>query len=418
MVVVTKHADRKNPASTGIAPDATAEVARPYSFTGPPSQNQEATRHSVKGTMVDAERLQATLRAMGSTAMPEARRRAERQLEDLVLELLDAKVRHGLGCRSQLRALTDVASVAMGPSAGLTAAARVVLNRFCYRLAHVAMRSREWALALELLDAVLAGEGDLTRAQLYRTLCLAKQRGSLAKEHIEDLLESHRQEAAQPATAPALDVLVQDPTTNLLELFLLAQDAPEECLDRLYDPAGRHRTTGLTLVLHPEGERRRTLTMSEWLAEAHLQEYRREGWLVVDATVESAGEQGKGSRVNVPGGNMKPGIALAILQVLGAAAPTPLTQDAVKTRFRDWDGAGLLDKIDEQDKQNKKKSKVTGWQKVTNRACSVELADGPKRKLILRSEATGLPCWELIPPYVVVLKDDATVLRQAAGSSQ
>lgn len=74
--------------------------------------------------MVDAERLKATLRAMGPTAKPEARRRAERQLEGLVLELLDAKVRHGLGCRSHLQALTDVASVAMGPSAGRTAAAQ------------------------------------------------------------------------------------------------------------------------------------------------------------------------------------------------------------------------------------------------------------------------------------------------------
>lgn len=406
------------PVSTGIDHDETAEVARLYRLTGPSSDNQGASRHSAKEIMVDAELLESTLRAMGPRAKPEARRTAERQLEGLVLELLDAKVRRGLGCRSQLQALTAVANVAMGPSAGLTAAARVVLNRFCYRLAHVAMRSREWELALELLDAVLAGEGDLTRAQLYRTLCLAKLKGSLSSRDIEDLLESHRQEAAQPATAPALDVLVQDPTTNLLELFLLAQDAPEECLDRLYDPAGRHRTTGLTLVLHPEGGSGRTLTMSEWLAEAHLQEYRRERWLVVDATVESAGEQGKGSGVNVPGGNMKSEIALGILQVLGVAAPTPLTQDVVKTRFMEWDGAGLLDKIDDQDTQEENKHKVTGWKKIAYRASSVELADFPGHKVILRSEATGLPCWQLKPPYVVVLRDDATVLRQAAGSSQ
>lgn len=391
----------------GIDLDETAEVAKPYSLTGPPSHNQAATRHAEGVRMVDAERLTATLRAMGPTAKPEARRRAERQLEGLVLELLDAKVRRGLGCRSQLRALTDVASVAMGPTAGLTAAARVVLNRFCYRLAHVVMRSREWELALELLDAVLAGEGDLTRAQLYRTLCLAKQQGCLASEDIDDLLKSHRQEAAQPASAPALDVLVQDPTTNLLELLLLSQDAPADCLDRLYDPAGRHRTTGLTLVLHPEGESSRTLTMSEWLAEAHLQEYREADWLIVDATVVLAGEQGRGSAIRVPGGNVRAPIVVGLLQVLGKTAPSSRARGSVRDDFLEWDKERLVVPDPE--------GNEIRWESVTG----TELVGLPGRKVIRRCQnQTGHISWELIPPYVVVLKDDTTVLRQAAGSSQ
>ena len=366
--------------------------------------------------MVDADQLSATLRAMGPSAKPEARRRAERKLEDLVLELLDAKVRHGLGSRGKLRSLTNVAQVAMGPAAGLTAAARVVLNRFCYRLAHVAMRSREWDLALELLEAVLAGEGDLTRARLYRALCLAKQGGSLSSSDLHDLLESHRQEAAKPAEAPALDVLVQDPTTNLLELFLLAQDAPGECLDHLYDPDGCHRTTGLTLLLHPEGETSRSIALSEWLAEAHLQEYRCDGWLVVDATVNLAGEQGRGSRVRVPGGNVRSAIVVGLLQELGKTAPRSRPQDSVREEFLAWDNERLVVPKSKNERLVDPKSKnQPRWESVT----STELVDIPGRKVIRRSpDNSGHISWELIPPYVVVLKDEANVLRQAAGSSQ
>lgn len=355
--------------------------------------------------MVDADQLSATLRAMGPSAKPETRRRAERELEGLVLELLDAKVRRGLGSKDQLRSLTSVAQVAMGPAAGLTAAARLVLNRFCYRLAHVAMRSREWDLALELLEAVLAGEGDLTRALLYRALCLAKQRGSLSSSDLHELVESHRQEAAQPGAAPALDVLVQDPTTNLLELFLLVQDAPGECLDHLYDPERCHRTTGLTLLLHPEGERSRKIVLSEWLAEAHLQEYRRDGWLVVDATVQLAGEQGRGSPIRVPGGNVRAAIVVGLLQELAKKAPRSRPQDSVRDDFLAWDNERLV----------VLESRQPRWESVT----STELVDIPGRKVILRSpDNSGHISWELIPPYVVVLKDDTNMLRQAAGSSQ
>lgn len=355
--------------------------------------------------MVDAGRLSSVLRAMAPSAKPGARRKAEGELERLVLELLDAKVRFALGSRYSLRSLTDVAQVAMAPTAGLTAVARVLLNRFCYRLAHVAMRSREWDLALELLEAVLAGEGALTRAQLYKTLCLSKLRGDLASSDLDELLECHRLEASQRGGAPALDVLIQDPTTNLLELLLLAQDAPGEHLDQLYDPTGSRRTTGLTLVLHPDGASSRTISLSEWLAEIHLQEYREEGWLVVDATVQLAGEQGRGSAVRVPGGNVRQGIVMGLLQVLAKTAPRPRAQDSVREEFIAWDDERLIDP----------QSREPRWESVT----SAELFGAMGRKVLRRCpDDAGHIRWELIPPYVVVLKDAANVLHQAAGSSQ
>ncbi|MEA5416992.1 hypothetical protein [Synechococcus sp. BA-132 BA5] len=230
------------------------------------------------------------------------------------------------------------------------------------------------------------------------------------------MLESHRQEAAQPAASPALDVLIQDPTTNLLELFLLAQDAPGECLDHLYDPDGCHRTTGLTLLLHPEGETSRSIALSEWLAEAHLQEYRCDGWLVVDATVNLAGEQGRGSRVRVPGGNVRSAIVVGLLQELGKTAPRSRPQDSVREDFLAWDNERLVVPKSKNELLVDPKSKnEPRWESVT----STELVDIPGRKVIRRSpDNSGHISWELIPPYVVVLKDDANVLRQAAGSSQ
>ncbi|MCP9793379.1 hypothetical protein KBZ20_17340 [Vulcanococcus limneticus Candia 3F8] len=84
--------------------------------------------------MVDGQRLDAVLAALAASD-GEQRRLAERDLEDLVVELLDHKVRHALcGCAD----LKRLVAVALAPHAELSPAAQVLLDRFRYRLAHVA----------------------------------------------------------------------------------------------------------------------------------------------------------------------------------------------------------------------------------------------------------------------------------------
>lgn len=350
--------------------------------------------------MVDAERLRAVLQAMAGAG--ERRRVAERKLEGLLLELLDAKVRRGLG---EVGRLQELAAVAMGPVAGATATARLMLSRLCYRLAHLAMRDQQWELALELLEAVLSGEADLTRARLYKALCLSKTQGRIPEEALEELLACHRGEGRLDRIAPPLDLLVQDTTTNLLELLLLSQGAHAEQINRLYDPERRHRTTALRLMLCERSGSSATIEMSEWLAQAQLEDYRREGWLVVDSTTRPIGELGRGTPLRST--NFPAKVLAGIAQVLASSAAVPhagisgLTPDAVQSRLRSLDDGCLIDP-----------DRDLRWEYVT----SAVLLDHPDRKVIRRDRRSQ--SWHLIPPFVVVLRDSATALRQAAGSFQ
>jgi hypothetical protein len=353
--------------------------------------------------MVDAQKLSAVLAAMADAGSQLKRLRAERELEAMLTELIDAKVVHSLyGPRS----LDELAKLAMEAGRDLTPAARVVLDRFRYRLAHVAMRNREWDLAEALLNVVLAGEGDLTRARLFRAVCRGRDLGRIPDDDLVELLECHRDEQSDRSLKPPLDVLIQDPTTNLLELLLLSQGAPSDLLDRLYDPEARHGTTGLTLCIHSGVGKPMKVELSEWLAEAHLEEYRQAGWLVVDSTVALPGERGRGSSLKEARGNIRAPILIGVAQVLGQVEPAAmLAADAVQERFLAWDDERLV--LPEGPKPQ--------WDRVT----SAVLADHPGRRVIGRSTGTrGEVNWKLIPPYAVVLSDASTVLRQAAGSSQ
>ncbi|MBD2719507.1 MULTISPECIES: hypothetical protein [unclassified Synechococcus] len=361
-----------------------------------------ATVPLVNAAMLDAQNLSAVLAAMVDAGSPEKRRKAERELEAMVVELIDAKVLRSL-CGH--RSLDELAAVAMESRHGLTPAARVVLDRFRYRLAHVAMRNREWVLAEALLNVVLAGEGDLTRARLFLAVCRGRDLGRIPENDLVEILDCHRAEQAECRQRPPLDVLIQDPTTSLLELLLLSQGSPSDLHNLLYDPKARHGTTGLTLCIHSGVRNSMKVELSEWLAEAHLEEYRQEGWLLVDSTVALPGEHGRGSRLREAGGNIKAQILIGVAQVLGQAAPAPMLATTVQDRFLLWDDERLI----------RPEASQPQWIRVS----SAELADHPGRRVITRSTGTrGEVLWWLKPPYAVVLRDASNVLRQAAGSSQ
>ncbi|MFZ0407366.1 MAG: hypothetical protein WAM11_04550 [Cyanobium sp.] len=352
--------------------------------------------------MVEAEQLKAVLEAMVSGPVADARREAERQLESWIQELLDAKVRHSLTATSGLDELT---AIALTDAKGLSAAGAVVLDRFRYRLAHVAMRNQQWEQASRLLDVVLQGSGELTRARLYRTVCRLRGEGRIDDEALRELVQRYRQEGMERPGAPSLDVLVQEPTTCLLELLLLCQGSEPQLLDQLYEDQGRHRTTGLKLFIQPLGERSKTVVLSEWLAQAHLDELAQEGWLVVDTTVESIGKQGRGSQLRSP--NFPARVLVGVAQVLADAATVPLggnrglSSAAVQDRFLTRDDGHLV-----------KPDKEPRWEYVT----SGVLKEHPDRKVICRERAWNT--WRLEPPYVVVLRDSTTAVRQATGRSQ
>lgn len=353
--------------------------------------------------MVDAESLEAVLRAMDQAGPAEHRRAAERMLEGLVAKLLDEKVRHGLG---SVEGLQELVAVVQAPGAQITLSGAVILDRFRYRLAHVAMRNRQWQLAIDLLDRVLAGQAQLTRARLYRTVCQLRLHGSVPAAELSALVARHQQDWQERPAAPPLDVLVQDPTTCLLELLLLGQDSEPALLDQLYDRTGQHRSSGLKLLIQRSERPAEPVELSEWLAESQLEEWRREGWLVVDASVAVPGERGRGSLLRVPGGNLRAPIAMGLAQVLARNAPRPLPRQQVQELFAEWDDQRQVDQAEEDEPD---------WPRAT----STTLADHPQRKVIGRSPGTrGEVSWHLIPPYVVVLSDAASRLRQAAGKSQ
>lgn len=350
--------------------------------------------------MVEAENLKAVLEVMASGPVADARREAERQLERWIQELLDAKVRHSLTATSGLDELTATAVI---EAKGLSASGAVLLDRFRYRLAHVAMRNQHWKQASALLDAVLQGSSELTRARLYRTVCTLRRWGRIDDESLRELVARYRQEGMERPGAPPLDVLVQEPTTCLLELLLLCQGGEPQLLDQLYEAQGRQRTTGLGLLIRPERGPSTTVVLSEWLAQSHLEELIREGWLVVDTTVEPIGELGRGSQLRSP--NMPARLLVGVAQVLARAviaepAGNGLTPDAVERRFRSLDDGRLLDVDDE-----------PRWEYVT----SGVLAKHSERKAILRNRTLGT--WELIPPYALVLSDAATARHQRLGNS-
>ena len=352
--------------------------------------------------MVDPEQLNDVLAAMASGQSSAARREAEAQLERWIQELLDAKVRHSLTGTSGLQRITAAVLI---DAKGLSAAGAVVLDRFRYRLAHVAMRNQQWQQASALLDAVLQGGGELTRARLYRTVCSWREHGQIDDEALRELVQRYRQEGLARPDAPSLDVLVQESTMCLLELLLLCQGGEPQLLDQLYEDEGRHGTTGLKLFIQPQVECSKTVVLSEWLAQAHLDELTQEGWLVVDTTVESIGEQGRGSELRCT--NFPVGVLVGLAQVLADAATVPhavnrgLSPDAVQVRFLTRDAGRLVDPGNE-----------PRWEYVT----SGVLKEHPDRKVIRRERAWNT--WRLEPPYVVVLRDSATAVRQATGRSQ
>ena len=338
---------------------------------------------------------------MGPGHAGELRRGAERRLEALTAQLLDGKVRHSMSATAGLSELTTAVLADIG---GLSGAGAVVLDRFRYRLAHVAMRNQQWDLASDLLDAVVEGSAELTRARLYRTVCSLRAEGRVDDGALRQLVQRYRLEGMERPGAAPLDVLVQDPTTCLLELLLLCQGRDLQLLDQLYDDQGRQGTTGLSLVIQPQGERASRVVLSEWLAQAHLEEWSKEGWLVVDATAEPVGELGRGSRLKSP--NMRSAVLIGLAQVLGQAAAvnsdSSLSHDVTQQRFEQRDDGRLL-------KPDRPKPR---WSYVT----SAELVDHPGRKVIERTELLG--SWRLIPPYVVVHKDSSIAQCQAAGSFQ
>ncbi|WP_094592380.1 hypothetical protein [Vulcanococcus limneticus] len=268
------------------------------------------------------------------------------------------------------------------------------------------MRGREWQWAAHLLDAVLQGPTELTRARLYRAVCSLHESGGVDSDTLQQLVGRHRQEGQEQRGTPPLDVLVQDPTTCLLELLLLCQGADPELLDQLYDAEGRRGTTGLTLLLQPERGPSTIVVLSEWLAEAQLAEWSQEGWLVVDATAEPVGELGRGSQLKSP--NVPTRVLVGLAQVLGRAAvagrggSAGLTPEAAQQRFLARDDGRLVNPD----------SGEPRWQYVT----SGVLVEHPYRKAFERSRSTGT--WQLIPPYVVVQRDSSTLQRQAAGRFQ
>jgi len=371
----------------------------------------QAGHGEARRVMVDAEKLKPVVEAMASGCPGEHRRQAEQRLERWIQELLDAKVRHSLTASTGLGELT--AAVLTDPGA-LSPAGAVVLDRFRYRLAHVAMRNQHWDLASALLDAVLEGSGELTRARLYRTVCTLRDSGREDDDALRELVQRFRQEGMERPGAPPLDLLVQDPTTCLLELLLLCQGGEPQLLDQLYEQEGRQRTIGLSLFIKPKNGRSRSAVLSEWLAQAHLEEWGQEGWLVIDTKVERIGEPGRGSRLH--GTNVTPRALYAVAQLLAEvplSANTLLdkgmTTDSVKGKFEQR-YKGRLGRRDEW------RDAEGWWEPLRERVTSARIVDHPERALIRRESLEN--AWYLDPPYVVIERDSATTLRQAAGSFQ
>jgi hypothetical protein len=378
------------------------DAGRPQTGEDPskPVQGQ-ALLAGVGNLMLSAKELRTILQKMGLGHAGELRRGAERRLEAVTAQLLDAKLRHSLSATTDLSELT---ATVLPDTSALSAAGAVVLDRFRYRLAHVAMRNHQWDMASALLDAVLEGTGELTRARLYRTVCKHRGEGRINDDALRELVQRYRQEGMERPGAPPLDVLVQEPTTCLLELLLLCQGGEPQLLDQLYEQQGHQRTTALTLFVMPQEGHPSTAVLSEWLAQAHLDEWGKEEWLVVDITVQQYGDLGRGSQLMNP--NFPGKLNMAVLQVLAKAAVVGgvnngLTPDAAKNRLHLLADGDLLESFN-----------PDRWPYVT----SGKLEDYPRRNVLKKNRLSQT--WQLIPPYVVIQRDSATAMRQAAGNFQ
>ena len=352
-------------------------------------------------------------RLKACSSPPEIRRSAERQLSNLLLQLVDAKIRHGLSHSDELWQLADTV---LDPAMALEGTGAILLDHFRYRLAHVAMRSRQWSLAQQLLDTVLQGRGELRLARIYQAFCRSK----LGQLHLDDMalvsLVHDLVAAEQPSGPVPLDLAVQDPVTNMAELFLLLQDAPEHVLDGLYDsaqgdPLKRGLTAGLTVLLVPQEGEHSELIMGEWLALRQVRELEEEGWLVVDNTFP-LGELGRNSPVEHPDGKLGRAFMRAGLQVLAKEAPAPMDRKTVHERFFDGAGPGLIGVPGGKGRQ-KDRGKDSPNPVDLDRVPAAILSRNGKEVV---DHCDG--CWKLRPPYAVISRDARRDWHQLLPSSQ
>lgn len=341
---------------------------------------------------------------------PEERQGAERLFSKLLLQLVDGKIRHGLAHSDELAGLAEVV---LDPSLHLDGSAAILLDHFRYRLAHVAMRNRNWILAQQLLEPVIRGRESLRLARVYQALCSGKLRESpLSPEVLQELVTALVSPGASDGPGP-LDLVVQDPVTNMAELFLLMQDAPEGVIDSLYDAnhgdlLERGLTSGLSLLLVPENGQPTHLEIGEWLALQQLEELKAAGWLVVDATVR-LGDLGHGSPVKHPRGEPNKKQLQAILQVLARVAPQSLDPGSVRGSFFRQAGTDLIGEPgSEADRGKNSENPVPVERAITG------LLVARNRKVIQTTDRR----WTLKPPYAVIKRDSRRALHQSLSNPQ
>lgn len=338
------------------------------------------------------------------------RRGAERQFSKLLMQLVDSKIRHGLGGSEELEQL---AKTVLKPGLHLHGSAAILLDHFRYRLAHVAMRSGQWSLAHELLEPVVQGRSSLRLALIYQAVCMSKLENSrLEPGNLYELVRALTTPLELDGPGP-LDLAVQDPVTNMGELFLLLQDADSHVIDGLYDsdqgdPIKRGLTAGLTVLLVPADGEPVEQTTGEWLALQQLRELEQEGWLVVDSAAPF-GEQGRGSAVKHPRGEPNKPQLQAILQVLAQAAPVPLSLARIKALLRSEAGPDLIG----QPRANKDHQTEALDSIPVERAPRAHLVAG-ERPVIDNTDRR----WSLIPPYAVIKRDSRRTLHQSLPKPQ
>lgn len=329
---------------------------------------------------------------------------AERRFAAMLTELVDAKVRRDLRGEnaSQLAEVVLSCDLPPGSNGGL------LLDQFRYRLAHVAMAHRDWDLAIQLLERVLEGQGDLRLARLFLSFCRSRSsEAPLPRSELCDLVTALLQPPPREPEQVQPDVLVQDPITNLAELFLLEQSADQEVIAQLYGPKPEDSTHQLTLFLCPDSDKEgQSVTLSEWLARRQLQELKEEGWLVVDCCA-GLGRLGQGSPVRHPNGDLKIPRLLACLQILGRKAPQPMTLQTVRRQFFDQAGPELIGTPGTPDHFGEDSPNPVQLERAPG---GVLVAPG-HRKVI---DNTGGQ-WRLQAPYAVIRRDARRHWSQSLG---
>lgn len=335
---------------------------------------------------------------------------AERQLGKLLMQLVDGKIRHGL---SHSQELQELSSAVLDPALELGGSAGILLDHFRYRLAHVAMRSRDWDLALQLLSAVAEGRSSLRLARIYHALCISKlsdrclDPGELQRLVI-DLVSAEPPDALGP-----LDLAVQDPVTNMAELFLLLQGASEEVIDGLYDPKqgdpfARGLTSCLEVLFVPADGKPATLETSEWLALRQLKELQAAGWLVVDA-VATLGELGRGTPAKVPKGEPNKQQLCALLQILAKEAPQSLDLQTLRSQFFADAGPDLIGKPGSDNDRGKESENPVNVERATKGTLVSH-----QRLVIDHADRR----WTLLPPYAVIKRDARRELAHVQSRPQ